>query len=213
MATSIIIPVYNQEKYIGRAIRSAIANKKHSDIEIVVVNDSSTDHTSEILEDFSKYIVLLKNDENMGLPYSLNKGIKKASSKYVFRLDSDDYIQNKTISTLETILDMNNNIDAIAVDYILVDDRQNTMIHINSEKEPIGCGIIFRKEHLIEIGLYDEEMRWHEDKELIMRFKKQFKIFHLPVPFYRYHIHGNNMTLDKDNYDKYLSILKERNLN
>ena len=105
---------------------------------------------------------------------------------------------------------MNNEIDAVAVDYMLVDDRQNTMLKVNAEENPIGCGIMFRKENLIDIGLYDEDMKWHEDKDLFQRFTKEYKIFYLPVAFYRYHIHGNNMTLDKHNYNKYLEKLKKK---
>ena len=210
MPTSIIIPVFNQQKFIGRAIRSAIANRKYTPIQIVVINDFSTDYTEKVLKGFDNEISLINNNKNMGLPYSLNVGIKKSSYKYIFRLDSDDYIHEKTITTLETILDMNNEIDAVAVDYVLVDDRQNTMMKINAKDNPIGCGIIFRKENLIDIGLYDEDMKWHEDKELFSRFSKNYNIYYFPVPFYRYHIHGNNMTLDNYNYEKYLSILKDK---
>ena len=111
MTTSIIIPVYNREKFVGRAIRSALANGKMSDIEIIVINDASTDHTLEVLDSFNNKIQIINNSKNLGLPSSLNVGIKKSTGKYIFRLDSSDYIHEKTIVTLRTILDLNNNID------------------------------------------------------------------------------------------------------
>ena len=73
MTTSIIIPVFNSEKYISRSIRSALSNKKYSDVEIVVINDCSTDHTLDSILPFMDKIIYLENDSNMGLPYANKK--------------------------------------------------------------------------------------------------------------------------------------------
>ena len=210
MTTSIIIPVFNREKFVGRAIRSALANGKMSDIEIIVINDASTDHTLEVLDSFNNKIKIINNSKNLGLPSSLNVGIKKSTGKYIFRLDSDDYIHEKTIVTLRTILDLNNNIDGISCDYTIINDIQNVIETCSAESDPIGCGILFRREHIIELGLYDEEMKWHEDKEFFERYTKKYKLFNLPVSFYRYYKHGRNMTLNKNKSDQYLKKLEEK---
>lgn len=211
MTTSIIIPVYNQQQYISRAIRSALSNHTTSSpVSIVVVNDGSTDSTPDIIQSFLPSIDIIHNDQRQGLPFSLNKAIKSTTSKYVFRLDSDDYIHDRTIDILSFFLDNNNHIDAVACDYLLVDDLQDTVQHVSSQSHPIGCGILFRKDHLISLGLYDPQMLWHEDKEFMSRFNEHYSVYHLPLPLYRYHIHGQNMTLDSVNSERYLELLRQK---
>ena len=65
-------------------------------------------------------------------------------------------------------------------------------------KDPIGCGIMFRTEHLIDIGLYDEEFYVHEERDLRIRYEKQYTIHHLELPLYRYRRHTDNITNDQD---------------
>ena len=210
MTTSIIIPVFNSEKYISRSIRSALSNKKYSDVEIVVINDCSTDHTLDSILPFMDKIIYLENDSNMGLPYTLNKGIISSTGKYIVRLDSDDWMHERLVDILSFSLDINNNFDAVATDYFLVDSCQNKLSHVSAFDHPIGCSIMFRREHLIDIGLYDPDMLWHEERELMYRFKKRYNVFNLPLPLYRYFKHGDNMTCDIPNMRTYEQILNEK---
>ena len=69
---------------------------------------------------------------------------------------------------------------------------------------------MFRREHLIDIGLYDPDMLWHEERELMYRFKKRYNVFNLPLPLYRYFKHGDNMTCDIPNMRTYEQILNEK---
>jgi len=85
----------------------------------------------------------------------------------------------------------------------LVDDDENVIERINCDKEPIGCGIMFRKSHLISVGLYDEKFRLHEERELRIRFEKKYRIQRLDIPLYRYRRHSSNITNDKAEMDKY----------
>ena len=91
---SIIIPVYNTEKYLSRCLDSAV-NQTLKDIEIICVNDGSTDNSLKILQEYAKKdcrikIINLKN--NKGVSNARNLGIKKAAGKYIGFLDSDDYV-------------------------------------------------------------------------------------------------------------------------
>lgn len=88
MRVSILIPVYNQEKLIERCINSI---PKRDDIEIIVVDDCSTDNTLKVLEKFDN-IKVIKNDKNLGIGLTRNKLLDNASGEYVFFLDSDDYL-------------------------------------------------------------------------------------------------------------------------
>lgn len=88
---SIIIPVYNQEKLILRALDSIPIR---DDIEIIVINDCSTDKTKEVIEnyDFKNLTIIIDSPINEGCAASLNKGIDLAQGEYVLQLDSDDYL-------------------------------------------------------------------------------------------------------------------------
>ena len=106
---SIIVPVYNQEKYIGRCLRSLLAQSfPRNEYQIIVIDDGSTDKTSYALELFKNEIVLIRNKVNKGLPYSLNKGIKNTKSKYIVRVDSDDYVNEDFLKFLISYLEQNN---------------------------------------------------------------------------------------------------------
>ncbi len=96
---SIIIAAYNIEDYIERAIES-VENQKFKDIEIIVVDDCSKDHTGEIvLKLCSKYnnIIYLKHEENKRLGAVRNTGLEKATGEYVLFLDGDDYLSNDDV--------------------------------------------------------------------------------------------------------------------
>lgn len=94
---SVIIPAYNSEQYIAKCIESVI-NQTYQNIEIIVVNDGSSDNTASVVKQFSNVILL--NKENGGLSSARNYGIKCAKGKYVIFLDSDDYIEPKFVENL-----------------------------------------------------------------------------------------------------------------
>jgi len=100
--------------------------------------------------------------------------------------------------------------DAIACDYLLVDDEGDVVSRKNCLKEPIACGIIFRIEHLIEIGLYDEKFLLHEERDLRYRFTKKYKIHRLELPLYRYRIHDSNSTSDKKTLKYFAKRFKDK---
>lgn len=193
---SVIIPVYNQERYIGSSLRSIISQSLTRDsYEIIVVNDGSTDKTLEAIKPYMSEIRLISSDECLGLPSALNRGIREAVGQFVVRLDSDDYVHQDYLKILLMHLRMNPLFDAVACDYLLIDDH-TVISHENCEKNPIGCGIMFRIEQLIDIGFYDEEFLSNEDKDLRIRFLNRFQIERIKLPLYRYRRHGNNMTND-----------------
>jgi len=93
---SIIVSVYNTEKYIAKCLDSLLS-QTYSKIEIIIVNDGSLDGSQTILEQYQKKdsrIILLKNEKNMGLAYSRNLALEKCKGKYVGFIDSDDYVDS-----------------------------------------------------------------------------------------------------------------------
>lgn len=208
---SIVIPAHNQERYIGRCLRSVL-NQTYArdDYEIIVIDDASTDRTAYALELFESEIVLIRNEEQLGLPGSLNKGIRKARGRYIIRLDGDDYVHGEYLNVLGLHLDLNSHFDAVACDYLLVDDQEDVLKQMNCMTDPIGCGIMFRIDHLIDIGLYDEGFLSREEEDLRIRFEKKYSIERVALPLYRYRRHENNMTNDEERMDDFAKNLAEK---
>jgi glycosyltransferase involved in cell wall biosynthesis len=93
---SLVVAVRNQEKYIGRCIRSILNQTYPSgDYEVIVVNDASTDRTRFALEQFDGELRVINNTEQKGLPGSLNVGIRAARGRFVVRIDGDDYVHHE----------------------------------------------------------------------------------------------------------------------
>jgi len=87
---SVVMSVYNGEKYLREAVES-ILNQTFRDFELIIINDGSTDRTPEILRSFDDdRIALVENPHRLGLAQSLNKSLKIASEKYLARMDADD---------------------------------------------------------------------------------------------------------------------------
>ena len=99
---TVIIPVYNVEDYLHVCINSVL-RQSYQDFEIICIDDASTDSSLEILEYFVRKdsrVRILKNDSNKGPGYSRNKALDNANGKYIFFLDSDDWITKETLEFL-----------------------------------------------------------------------------------------------------------------
>lgn len=102
---SIIIPVYNTEKYLKRCLDSAV-NQTYKNIEIIIINDASTDNSKHIIDEYAKNhknIKVITKTHNEGLSSARNIGMKYAQGEYIFFLDSDDYLKQTTIDVLMNI--------------------------------------------------------------------------------------------------------------
>lgn len=208
---SVLIAVHNGEKYIGRCIRSVLKQTlSRSDYEIIVVNDGSGDLTDYALKLFEDEIRILRHPERRGLSSALNTGIKAARGQFLVRLDGDDYVHAEYLNILSLHLKLNKDIDAMACDYILVDDHENVLGIKNCEKDPVGCGIMFRMEQLIDIGLYDDRFMAREDEDMRIRFLKKYAIERLKLPLYRYRRHENNLTNNTVQMERFKEILHKK---
>lgn len=118
---SIIIPVYNVEKYIEKCLNSAI-NQTYKNIEIIAINDGSNDKSLDILNKYEKKDNRIKviSIQNSGVSAVRNLGIKEAKGEYIFFLDSDDYIKDDLIENLTKYMDQD--YDLIKYKTIYVDE-------------------------------------------------------------------------------------------
>ncbi len=207
---SVVVAVHNQERFIGRCIRSLLRQNYPADaFEMIIVDDGSTDRTAYALALFKEDIRILTHPVNRGLPATINTGIRAACGQYLVRVDGDDYVQMEYLSILSMFLDANPEWQAVACDYHTVDDVEAFIARYNCELFPLGCGIMFRIESLIDIGLYNEDFLMHEDLDLRTRFLKKSAIHRIALPLYRYRKHKLNMTNDQVVSDHYLSMLRD----
>ncbi len=187
MDVSIIIPAYNAEKYLARAIRSVLSNFTKYKFEVIVVNDGSTDETEKIITTFGNLITYIKNDKNYGLPYSLNRAIDFSKGRYIIRIDADDFVNENYLQFHAAFLDLNTNYQAVRSDYLVIDENENVLGRECQIENPIGCAIMFRTEVLKALGCYNEKLRRDEEVCLLQRFYKSgYRMGELNIPLYRY---------------------------
>ncbi len=195
---TVLITTHNHEKYIGRCIRSLLSQKIDKKFfEIIIINDASTDNSESIIDVFRNDITYLKNKRQIGLPGSLNLGIKKIKTPYFVRVDSDDYVNENFLEYLINFIEYNKYKDAVAVDYYLVNEHEEILERVNCLERPIGCGIIFRTDQIVKLGMYDKEFLLHEDKDLMRRFLKKYEVSRLELPLYKYRQHDKNISKNK----------------
>lgn len=196
---SVIVPVYNQELYLGRCLRSLLSQSYPPDsYEIIVIDDGSTDMTAYALSQFGDSITVLRNEENQGLPYSLNRGLEVAKSDFIVRVDADDYVNKDFLNFLSSWLHFNTTYSAVGCDYFLIDKDENVIERRSASNDPIACGIMFNREVFDVLGGYNEEFLLHEDLEFRERFETRFHIGFLEIPLYRYRRHEGNITNDDE---------------
>lgn len=192
---SVIILNYNKSSLIDRAIRS-IENQiitPNIKLEIVIVDDGSKDNPGKWLKKYknqkSKKIFYLK--KNKGVGFCSNFALKKISSKYYVRLDSDDYISQFYIQICHDLLENNPKIGFVFSDLFRVDEFDNKIKIISRKKNnnllAYGAGIVIRKKIVSLIGNYDKHLKNCEDYDFMARIlKRKITGYHLPVPYYRY---------------------------
>lgn len=121
---TVIIPVYNAEKYLRQAIES-IVEQTYQHLEIVLINDGSVDSSESIIEQFSdSRIIYVKNDENCGLIQTLNKGFSFAKGKYIARMDADDISEPMRIQKQVEFLESNPQVGLVGTSFRIFGDKE-----------------------------------------------------------------------------------------
>ena len=148
---SVVVNVYNGEKYIKKCLDS-ITNQTYKDLEILVINDGSTDDTERVVKSFKDKRIRLINQKNMGLSLSRNVAIEKFKGDYIFFVDSDDFIEKDTIEYLYNLSIKNNSLLTMCQSLDIFD--YNYKVPNIKKEEQIITGLDLLKKILLFKGRY-----------------------------------------------------------
>ncbi|HOS83041.1 MAG TPA: glycosyltransferase [Methanolinea sp.] len=218
---SVIMPVFNAEKYLSQAIES-ILNQTFKDFELIIIDDNSTDNTRHIIQSYhDNRIIYIINPIPLGLQNSLNQGLKIAKGDYIARMDADDISDANRFLKQITFLKKNPEI-GICGSWIEVIDENNNILH--KVQLPIKSTIIawhlffgdciahptviFRRS-IKEYLNYDSNFTLAEDYELWIRLIKKIKFENIPEYLLKYRIHQTNMSANIEKINYYNFIIRK----
>lgn len=203
---SVIMPVYNGEQYLNEAIES-ILNQSFRDYEFLIVDDCSTDSSFQIIASYKdSRIRLLRNDKNMGLVASLNKGIKFAKGDYIARMDCDDVSLPDRLEKEVAILDMFSEvgvcstwgkfIDKKGIEVGELRTRVGNRLYKNFWKpSPIIHAACMIRSQIIKENRFDPMFEHAEDYELWLRLFNKTKFFNINEFKYLIRLHDKRVTV------------------
>ena len=217
---SVIMSVYNDNKYLNSSIKS-ILDQTFNDFEFIITDDYSTDNSLEILKKYQQKdsrIILICNSENRGLTKNLNAMIKLAKGKYIARMDSDDISKNYRLNDQIKIFNNNPNIDFVFGDTMFIDFEGNEICRswrprklskILSLMDKVSYiphpTVMIKKEVFDKFGCYNESCITGQDKELWERLiKENVNFFYLKTILLHYRINPQGVSFKKmEKLDKY----------
>lgn len=146
MKISIVVPIYNVERYLGRCVESILA-QTYPDIEVILVNDGSPDGCAAICEKYAAMDsrIIVVNQENKGLPGARNSGLKIAKGEYVSFIDSDDTIEADMVEDFVNVATNNHKADVIASNII---QYENGNVKYQILKNELPYGVLLKQEEI-----------------------------------------------------------------
>ena len=238
MKVSVIIPCYNHKRFVLKAIKSVL-EQSWPDVELIVIDDGSTDGSKEIIEQFhstrSEFIFIAR--ENRGLVYTLSQGLQLATGDFVCELASDDFFPYDSVEKRVRYLIAHPETVAVFADGWLVDEndkvvsdtivtglRRNLFFQNDPIRKliegnfPVFSTCLFRREHFIKAGGFDfETFRFYEDLEPPILLSLQGKIDFIPEKVIYRRIHSENVSLTSthiriEKFYLYKKLLKNHKL-
>ena len=209
---SVLIPAFNRVNLIEETVRSVLT-QNYPHLELIVVDDGSTDGTYELLESCSKQgnLTLLTHDgrANKGQSAALNLGLRNAHGKYICILDSDDLFLPGKISTQVAFLERNPDIGLVYGMGEAVDDEGNWLYDIHSEDhvEPndpnavlVDCYFLLPQNSMVrrsvydQVGYFEESYRAAQDHDMLIRIAEVADCAFIPVKLFQYRRHSNSIS-------------------
>lgn len=202
---SVIMPVYNGEKYVEEAIESVL-NQTFKHFEFIIINDGSTDSSKELILSYNdNRIVYVENVENLRLIKTLNKGLKLAKGKYIARMDADDIAHRTRFEKQVEVLESNSNIGLCGTNYRTFGKYSKLNIKPENNKDigdhfivesPIGHPtVMIRKAILFKYSLkYNENYPHAEDYKLWLDILKHAELYNIQEFLLEYRTFDNQIS-------------------
>jgi glycosyltransferase involved in cell wall biosynthesis len=206
---SIVLPVYNGEKYLAESLDSVLA-QTYQNWELVIINDGSTDGTENLILNYpDKRIKYLPNDSNKGIIFSLNRGLQESNGEYIARLDADDIALPNRFEKQVEFLSENSDYALCGSYFQTIDSNGKVLKDVrfpanNRDAQSFlllhNCfchSAIMMRSVIAKELKYDEKFQVCEDYDLWYRISRTGKIVNLPVFTTLYRVHENNMSTRK----------------
>ncbi|MBN8554733.1 MAG: glycosyltransferase [Deltaproteobacteria bacterium] len=203
---SVLMPVFNGEKYLDAAIRSVL-RQSYSHFELIILNDGSTDGSAKIIQSFKDpRIIYIKNDQNLGLVKTPNLGIERARGQYIARIDSDDILFSDRFMKQVDFLESHPDAVACGSWYFTMKFLPNTLVKVPTRPEDIASELIFknvmahssmmmRADSLRQYKIfYSDKYPFIEDWELWLRLSKVGRLYNIPEPLFLYRLHSQSVS-------------------
>jgi glycosyltransferase involved in cell wall biosynthesis len=202
---SVIIPTYNSARYLGEAIRSCLG-QDYAPIEVIVVDDGSTDDTAHVAGMFGSRVRYMRQD-NAGPSVARNWGIRESNGEYIAFLDADDWWNPSKLARQVACFDADGEVGLVHTDVI---EFRETDKGYNPSKHDRGAivgycldelfranrvatsSVMIRRECLQSAGVFDESIRAAEDLDLWLRIAKRYQFAHVDAPLVTYRCHPAN---------------------
>lgn len=207
---SVIMPVYNGEKYIRSAIDSVL-NQTFQDFEFIIINDGSIDNTENIVKSYKDKRIRYYYQKNMGPGLARNFGMSVAQGEFISFIDSDDVYFKSKLEEQTNILKNNKKFDIVYCDIEIIDVNSEHISYIKDEfgytkKEDIYAYMLFRQvipsppSIMIRTECYKKGCKFGgnsfmaEDYEFLLKLSQNFEFYYLPLVLYKYRKHEFNLT-------------------
>jgi glycosyltransferase involved in cell wall biosynthesis len=223
---TVLMPVYNAEKYIGEAIRSVL-DQSFRDFELIIVNDGSTDGTEQVILSFTDPRIVLISRENGGVSAALNTGLQRSAGTYIARFDADDICYTDRLAV--QLAFMENHPDHVLcgsdVDYITEEGEFIYHHHCFgyhhrdvSEKFYFYCpfihsSVMFKRAEVIQAGGYNLFAHTFEDYFLWVQLVKKGKLANIPKALIKVRLNAASVTIDEKWRGYHFRALRRRIIN
>ena len=201
---TVYIPAHNYGRFLDVAIQSVL-KQTMDDWELIVIDDGSTDDTSEILAPYgTNPKIRIFEQENRGLNITNNIALRIARGEYLMRLDADDFLDENILLVLSHVLDTKPGVSLVYPDYYNVDENGEIVEIVRCQKigEEVdlldlpahGACTMVRKEILLEIGGYFEEFDRQDGFGMWLKFIERYHPYNVNLPLFYYRQHGESLS-------------------
>ena len=200
---SIIMPVYNEDKYLHAAIDS-ILSQTFDNFEFIIIDDASTDNSLQIIKSYTdKRIILICNEYNVGNYPSRNKGLEIAVGKYICVMDADDVaypqrleLQYQYLEACSDLWILGTGLDFSipGMKWTLPSSHEQLMIGLLQDNVSLHSSLMIRTDVMRKYGGYDEKYVYSCDYDLMSRFSLAGKVENLPEVLMMYRWHASQIS-------------------